>query len=443
MQLPASSEKSDKTRSVDESILNLFYKLSSNISKIRVEACSAILRILLKKQSEANEPTKDLQYCIERLIKGLASSRDSARLGFSLLLTEILKQFDIIEIENILELVKKHLTVSSAVEKKDAIFGQLFAYSSIVRCGKLANHSHLSFVVTALYDLWEGKNYILRASYEILMSLFSQLSEEKFIETLWPLFKNKLTFGWEKSSADSIWPLFLCMRLFPDAVTAKFLKKHWNEDIFHYENFDHLKKSLRQTTSCLPTLHPLCAEILHFCMARKDGKDIWNALVDDNLFEIDQTRKAYVGFEMVKKVLQETQKKKTIKFVLSPKFCTMFTKSLLSRKHPMNPAAVQLAGFLSNIVKQSKDPDIQMIILKVFLQSSAPFDQMIRLKDVSAIIQNLQPDAVKAYWELLKTFALIKSESDEEEEIGAHSKCFQSVLQIGSLVNHPTVVFGH
>ncbi|GIX91146.1 DNA polymerase V [Caerostris extrusa] len=82
MQLPASSEKSDKTRSVDESILNLFYKLSSNISKIRVEACSAILRILLKKQNEANEPTKDLQYCIERLIKGLASSRDSARLGF-------------------------------------------------------------------------------------------------------------------------------------------------------------------------------------------------------------------------------------------------------------------------------------------------------------------------------------------------------------------------
>ncbi|GIX91145.1 myb-binding protein 1A-like protein [Caerostris extrusa] len=339
-------------------------------------------------------------------------------------------------------------------KRKDAIFGQLFAYSSIVRCGKLANHSHLSFVVTALFDLWEGKNYILRASYEILLSLFSQLSEEKFIETLWPLFKNRLTFGWEKSSADSIWPLFLCMRLFPDAVTAKFLKKHWNEDIFLYENFDHLKKSLRQTTSCLPTLHPLCAEILHFCMARKDGKDIWNALVDDNLFEIDQTRKAYVGFEMVKKVLQETQKKNKagihkyvksnfsnpIKFVLSPKFCTMFTKSLLSRKHPMNPAAAQLAGFLSNIVKQSKDPDIQMIILKVFLQSSAPFDQMIRLKEVSAIIQNLQPDAVKAYWELLKTFALIKSESDEEEEIGAHSKCFQSVLQIGSLVNHPIVV---
>lgn len=36
-----------------------------------------------------NELCTDVQYCIERLVKGLASPRDAARLGYTLLLTEV------------------------------------------------------------------------------------------------------------------------------------------------------------------------------------------------------------------------------------------------------------------------------------------------------------------------------------------------------------------
>ncbi|GBM38043.1 DNA polymerase V [Araneus ventricosus] len=442
MQLPVPDGLEKAPKNIDKNIFDLLWKLTDNKSKSRIHACADILHILQRKQDEAentNEPTKDLQYCLERLVRGLASSRDSARLGFSLMLTEILKKMNV-EIEEILELVKQHLSVSSALEKKDAAFGQLFACVSIVRSGKLANHSHLSFVVTMLYDLWHGRSYILKACYEILTDLFSQLSEETFANNVWPYLKEKLTFGWEKSSADLIWPLFLSIRMFPNAVTPKFLKKKWtSEDIFSSENFDHIKKILRQTTSSVPVLHPLCCEILNLCVLRKDGKELWNILIDDNLFEIDQTEKAFVGFEMVKKALQENHKKKIIKYVLSPKFCTMFTKSLLNTKHPMNPAATSLGAFLSNFVKETKDPDIQIIILKVFLNSSAPPEQIFKKKEVTAIVQNLLPDAVKAYCELLKSIAISKRESDEEDR-GTHSRGCQAVLQIGSLVLHPAVV---
>ncbi|CAL1287261.1 unnamed protein product [Larinioides sclopetarius] len=355
------------------------------------------------------------------------------------MLTEILKKMNV-EIEDILELVKQHLSVSSALERKDAIFGQLFACVSIVRSGKLANHSHLSFVVTMLHDLWQGKSYVLKACYEILTDLFSQISEETFAENVWPHLKEKLAFGWEKSSADLIWPLFLSIRMFPNAVTPKFLKKKWStEDIFSSENFEHIKKILRQTTSCLPVLHPLCCEILKLCALRKDGKELWKSLIDDNLFETDQTEKAFVGFEMAKKALQENNKKKIIKYVLSPKFCTMFTKSLLNTKHPMNPAATSLGAFLSNFVKETKDPDIQIIILKVFLNSSAPPEQIFKKKEVTAIVQNLMPDAVKAYCDLLKSIAISSTESDEEDQSAYHRRS-QAVLQIGSLVSHPAVI---
>ncbi|XP_055942572.1 myb-binding protein 1A-like protein [Argiope bruennichi] len=443
MQLPVPDGLEKAPKNIDKNIFDLLWKLTDNKTKSRIEACSDILSILRRKQDEAEnsrEPTKDLQYCLERLVRGLASSRDSARLGFSLLLTEILKHMDV-EIEDILELVKQHLSVSSALERKDAVFGQLFACVSIVRSGKLAHHSHLSFVVTMLNDLWHGRSYILKACYEILAELFSQLSEEIFVNNVWPHLKEKLSFGWEKCSADLIWPLFLSIRMFPSAVTPKFLKKKWGaEDILSSENYDHIKKILRQTTSCLPILHPLCCEMLHLCRLRSDGKELWRTLIDDNLFELDQTEKAFVGFEMAKKALQEIHKKKVIKYMLSPKFCMLFTKSFLNTKHPMNPAATSLAAFLSSFVKESfENHDVQFIILKIFLNSSAQLDQILKRKEVTSIIQHLSPVAIRAYFELLKSIAIGRTESDEADR-GRNHRRFQAVLQIGNLVSHDAIV---
>ncbi|GFR06092.1 myb-binding protein 1A-like protein [Trichonephila clavata] len=442
MQLINSEISNQTQKRVDKNFLDLFGKLANNNSEKRIKACVNILNILRRKQGEAenkNEPTKELQYCVERLVKGLASSRESARLGFSLLLTELLKHFDIILIEDVLDLVKQHLSLTPLLEKKDAIFGQLFAYSSIVRSGRLANHSHLSYVIEALNDLWLGRSYIMIASYEILLNILSQINEETFSENVWPVLKKKLAFEREESSADLIWPLFVCVRMFP-VVTKKFLKKYWSADLFSSDSIDHIKKAIKQTTACLPLLHPLCSEVLKFCIARNDREEIWKALIDDNLCETDHPEKAYVGFEMVKKVLQTTQKKKIVKRILTSKFCVMFSKSLVNAKHPMNPAAVYLANFLCNFVKESKDPDIQICILKIFLHPSIPFYQIIKTKQMLTIVQNLLPNAVKSFCELLKSVAIKKAESKEEEKDAVHNIRFQAVLQIGSLVNHPATI---
>ncbi|GFT97312.1 myb-binding protein 1A-like protein [Nephila pilipes] len=437
------SDMLDKTeKKVDKNFLDLFWKLTNHKSKSRIDACGDILHILRRKQDEAenkDEPIKDLQYCIERLVKGLASPRDSARLGFSLLLTEIIKHIHVVLIEDVLELVKKHLSLSNTTEKKDVMFGQLFVYSSIVRSSRLADHSHLSYVIVALYDLWMEKSYLVIASYHILLDIFGQISEKKFFEDVWPVLKKKLDIEKNKSSADFIWFLFLLVRMFPIVITEKIISKNWTTDFFYPDNFDRIKKAIKQTTSSLPLLHPLCSEVLQFCISRKDRTDIWNALIDDNLFETDQTEKAYVGFEMVKNMLEETKKKKIVKCILSPKFCAMFTKSLFNVKHPMNPAATNLGNYLSDLVKKSKDPKIQFCILKVFLHSSISPDQIFKKREVSAIIQNLLPDAVKSFYDLLKLTAVEKTESEDEVD-GVHSSRFQAVLQIGSLVNHPATV---
>ena len=61
-------------------------------------------------------------------------------------------------------------------EKRDVIFGQLFAYTAIVRSGRLSNHNYLSEVVTSLLDLCFSRSFILNTTYEVFVDLFSQVS---------------------------------------------------------------------------------------------------------------------------------------------------------------------------------------------------------------------------------------------------------------------------
>lgn len=54
---------------------------------------------------------EELNYCVKRLVKGLASSRKRARHGFATVLTEILSEFRCLTPEVVLGLIAKHLAI--------------------------------------------------------------------------------------------------------------------------------------------------------------------------------------------------------------------------------------------------------------------------------------------------------------------------------------------
>ena len=68
-----------------------FYKLASDLKEERLQASIAIVTELTELDtSKADAEREEWQYVINRLIRGLASNRSGARLGFSLCLTEVL-----------------------------------------------------------------------------------------------------------------------------------------------------------------------------------------------------------------------------------------------------------------------------------------------------------------------------------------------------------------
>ena len=70
--------------------MELYDDLASNNEEVRIKAAEALVNRILQGERAGNpEKGTDLLYALNRLVKGLSSGRESARLGFSIALTEV------------------------------------------------------------------------------------------------------------------------------------------------------------------------------------------------------------------------------------------------------------------------------------------------------------------------------------------------------------------
>ena len=95
------SEKSSK-------FMNWFWDLASDDDNRRHIAASMILKYLAATQKKVEAPNTmsvDCDYTMKRLVRGLSSSRDSARQGFSACLCQFLRLFHFVELTTVMEML--------------------------------------------------------------------------------------------------------------------------------------------------------------------------------------------------------------------------------------------------------------------------------------------------------------------------------------------------
>ena len=73
----------------DEAFRQCFWDLASVKEQTREKATQQLTNILLEEQKKTPADTKQREYALTRLIRGLSSSRDGARQGFSTALTQV------------------------------------------------------------------------------------------------------------------------------------------------------------------------------------------------------------------------------------------------------------------------------------------------------------------------------------------------------------------
>lgn len=193
------------------SLLETFWDLASLEPQTREKSIQHLVDYLLtkesspknKKSAKPNGPewtwTQDCDeetaYAVQRLIRGLSSSRDGARQGFALAFTEVLRfVLPNVSCEAIMELMETHLQLKKTMkghEEREVVFGRLFAYAALQRSGLLARADSGAWVDVGkgLMQLAE-KPYLREACYCILADMVQEVASSQTEQAI--VFLNQL-----------------------------------------------------------------------------------------------------------------------------------------------------------------------------------------------------------------------------------------------------------
>lgn len=142
-----------------------YYRLASEQPKERLEAASALL-LELTQQNEK----EDWDYALNRLTKGLITTRQSARFGFSLALTELIRalvadksELTIVEYLDLLVSTTGVKLSMKGKEMRSVLFGRLFGLHALINSGVLLSATEMgphSRFVAILVELAGTKSWL-------------------------------------------------------------------------------------------------------------------------------------------------------------------------------------------------------------------------------------------------------------------------------------------
>jgi chemotaxis protein histidine kinase CheA len=180
-------------------LLQVFWDLASLDAEERQSATLRLIQMLTERQTDhSTDGTEqllkdqeqlsrafhaDVLYSFNRLLRGLSSSRDGARQGFSLALTELLASFFVpcVSTSLLVECLKKHTEIASGmkgIEERDMIYGRVFGYLAILESGALlsAQCSSEDAIRSTLQDILhfaKKKPFLREWALNVVVKIFS------------------------------------------------------------------------------------------------------------------------------------------------------------------------------------------------------------------------------------------------------------------------------
>lgn len=159
-----------------------YYRLASEVPQERISAASGLISELTKVNDEG-----EWKYALDRLIKGLSTTRQSARFGFSMALAELLRELiqshsTIITTSSFYDRIVDATQVKSSMKGKEEraiLFGRLFGLQALLNSGCLTGENaaieEQQTFVTLLMELSTQKPWLRETAIFTLCSFIKQL----------------------------------------------------------------------------------------------------------------------------------------------------------------------------------------------------------------------------------------------------------------------------
>eukprot|EP01028_Stygiella_incarcerata_P012789 TRINITY_DN80460_c0_g1_i1.p1 TRINITY_DN80460_c0_g1~~TRINITY_DN80460_c0_g1_i1.p1 ORF type:complete len:1129 (-),score=394.60 TRINITY_DN80460_c0_g1_i1:82-3468(-) len=343
----------------EKTILKIFWDLASAKSEVRVVAAAELVSALqAKKETEALEPqdieSKEMsmmEYSVQRLVRGLSSSRRGAREGFSIALAEVLGRFSEVSTESILNLMETELSLSGQLkpsEERDLSFGRLFCIGALLQGGRLAANDG-ALASRLLQDILSNskrKSYMSQLGIKLVQSILENVESDVFLKDLMPILKPELTEKLSSYTANQISLAALVedqLQSHGGAPLHKFIPSFHSKGLFHPSNFAKMEAAcMDSTVGVHPNVHIMWDFVMKRVYGGVGGRDeldlemlkmIWSKLVEDKMVESTPERQ-FLALQIMIKLLTHTSplSADVVSTVFSPKVCKLLVRHASDKK---------------------------------------------------------------------------------------------------------------
>ncbi|KAF2853792.1 hypothetical protein T440DRAFT_487096 [Plenodomus tracheiphilus IPT5] len=435
-----------------QKLTKLYEDLAAESDDVRFDAAK---QIIVKFSPESKPNAKDAEIALCRLIKGLCSQRKAARVGFSLTLTELLRELfksgknaidglDL-DVASIIKLVEDKTKVEGNVpgrERRDHLIGRLFGYKAVMQSTIVIQPELLLECWTQLLDhvcgmardipwLREECGMVLveavrslkaQAQYRVCAEeVLSRLSAFKLMSTpegvaIWLT----VQASYEEALPQGIWhekdPLSKKER----SRLAKILK----------ENFQHeTEKGVTETTksasaSASPnpsfTWDLVLSEMLRRDEeSRSEAKEktefsqFWIDIVDSNLFAsaASHERKAW-GFKLLSTMITRVPEW-AIPGLFSPNLMRTLINQTKKDDRFLHSAAVAALGAVQSRVQRDQSSAFPIFVALTSRYGSIDFDRITKTKTLEQILLSADDESLRKAVRHLNSLVL-RPESEDQ-----------------------------
>lgn len=459
-----------RKREVDLELVKVYEDLAHDQESVRLAAAHTLLTQIYKQGITTNDQLKTI---LTRLFRGLCSGRKSARLGFSVALTELLSQLastqhasqdtSLFPLIDILEAQSSPETGTSGQDERDHHFGRVFGAEAILKsgiCFAKGNGDEFDRLLELLCALALKKPWLRQECGWILFNCIAsqgnELSEVAAVQIIDKLVSNKLI---RTPEGVAIW--LSTAKRFPKAELPKSAWKGGDplaradvhilaeilKDARALPNQQDAELSAQGSARWSANLHfawdVVLAEIFADAQAvlqfpkgvkstasreeRLPFNVFWNVAVEESLFlnSASAERRAW-GLSLWRKVL-ETAPPELLRHTFTTRATHYLSNSLKAGSERLLQKSAQrviqtIQGRFANLGVWPDAGDLAATYIQALLESVSfgDFDQITKTKTVHGFIEVLRPSVLETVNSILA--GLVEDDSTEENEKGTLTK---------------------
>ena len=405
------------------STLSFYWDLALNDPQLRAQACSKLIQNLQEFQSKfppitnelttldmvKNECAPDISYALKRLIRGLSSSRDGAREGFSLALVELLRMLDFnlnFIMELIIDISKKNGS-KSGQEERELLFARLFGFQAIIMSGmvKKGTMEQIQILLENLVQVMKKKDYLKDATNFVILQLLKECQDhgEEISKMIITQYLKELN----QESLELV-EFYLKASEITTFDGWKSELKDWKKgNVLHLKNKHLLTQVLVNSTYSTIDLHPVFDSIIKRTLMNNE-KDItvlefW-LIIDQHFFNSTSHERKYIGFQIFEKILKNVELKE-ISMIFTQNFMRCLINSLSSKDTILNKQAKHTTKILSDYAQSNQQAALPLVMQLLGKYGHFKFDALTKTNTVETILSKLTGDGILEYCQhLIKIF---------------------------------------